>query len=127
MAATHEAQSADGGVGVELRLRMPSRRATPATLRCADLHGVLLSFLSGRREGTAVGAPSLPVVSSVLRPIYANSIVADEPEQAPAMERRAPVVPERPVRIEKPDGIRLPRFAGVVLRIVLLPVVRAVV
>ena len=54
-------------------------------------------------------------------------VVADEPEQPPSFERRAPVVPERPIGIEKPDGMRLLRFAGIILRVVLLPVVRAVV
>ena len=36
-------------------------------------------------------------------------------------------MPEGPVRIEKPDGVRLLRFAGVVFRVMLLPVVDAVV
>ncbi len=53
--------------------------------------------------------------------------MADEPEQLPSFERRAPVVPERPVGIEEPDGVRLLRFAGVVFRVMLLPVVDAVV
>ena len=53
--------------------------------------------------------------------------MADEPEQSPSFERCAPVVPEGPVRIEKPDRVRLLRFAGVVFRVVLLPVIVAVV
>ncbi|MCC7363546.1 MAG: hypothetical protein IT303_04170 [Dehalococcoidia bacterium] len=54
-------------------------------------------------------------------------LLAEEPEQPSSFERRAPVVPERLVRAEEPDRVRLTRFAGMILRVVLLPVVRAVV
>lgn len=45
----------------------------------------------------------------------------------PSNQGCAPVVPEGPVRIEKPDRVQLLRFAGVTFWVVLLPVVHAVV